>query len=142
MRPRYRALWSAPYRPGGAGLKRQGRTDFTAAAVFRIAIGCTKSPYLPWNTIKLIFICGKLDGLIYQFDQFTLDTESLDLKQDGEPVALEPQVFSLFAGRTGNHNRLVDKDDFMQIVGNRWIVPDGNLNAPVNPAGRAPRENF
>ena len=75
--------------------------------------------------------------MIYKFDQFTLDTESLELKQDGEPIEVEPQVFSLLACLIENADRVVSKDELIEMVWDGRIVSDGTLNTRINSVRRA-----
>jgi len=75
--------------------------------------------------------------LIYQFNQFTLDTESLELKQSGELVEVEPQVFSLLTCLIENSDRVVSKDEIIEQVWDGRIVSDGSLNSRINAARRA-----
>ena len=76
-------------------------------------------------------------ALIYRFDQFTLDTESLELLQAGKPIEVEPQVFSLLACLIENCDRVVSKDELIEIVWDGRIVSDGTLNTRINSVRRA-----
>jgi len=75
--------------------------------------------------------------LIYKFDQFTLDTESLELKQNGDAVEVEPQVFSLLTCLIENSDRVVSKDELIELVWDGRIVSDGTLNTRINSVRRA-----
>lgn len=75
--------------------------------------------------------------MIYQFNQFTFDTGSLELKRSGEPVEVEPQVFSLLACLIEHRDRVVSKDEIIEMVWEGRIVSDGALNSRINSARRA-----
>ena len=75
--------------------------------------------------------------MIYQFNHFTLDTESLELKDGGDLVEVEPQVFSLLACLIENSDRVVTKDEIIEQVWDGRIVSDGALNSRINSARRA-----
>ena len=75
--------------------------------------------------------------MIYKFNQFTLDTDSLELKQGAELVEVEPQVFSLLACLIKNRDRVVTKDELIDVVWDGRIVSDGALNSRINSARRA-----
>ena len=77
------------------------------------------------------------DTVIYHFDQFTLDTERLHLLRGGEPVSLEPQVFSLLVFLIENRERVVSKDDLIDAVWQGRIVSDATISSRINLARRA-----
>lgn len=73
----------------------------------------------------------------YRFGDFTLDTEILELRHDGNEVIVEPQVFSLLAYLIEQRARVVSKDDLLETVWGGRIVSDATLNARINMARRA-----
>ena len=75
--------------------------------------------------------------MIYSFDAFSLDTDSLELRQDGGAVAVEPQVFSVLAYLIGNRDRVVSKDELIEAVWDGRAISDGALNSRINAARRA-----
>ena len=70
--------------------------------------------------------------MIYQFGEYSLHSESLELKKNGAPVVLEPQVFSLLACLIENADRVVSKDEHIETVWDGRIVSDGTLNTRIN----------
>lgn len=76
-------------------------------------------------------------ALIYQFDQFSLDTVNYALSANGEEIAVEPQVFSLLQFLVENRDRVVSKDDLIDHVWEGRIVSDGSLTSRINAARRA-----
>ena len=52
----------------------------------------------------------------YQFEEFELDTDKLELTDQGKPVPLEPQVFALLELLISNADRAISKDEINQRV--------------------------
>lgn len=75
--------------------------------------------------------------MIYQFGDYSMDTESLELIRNGELVGLEPQVFRLIAHLIENRNRVVGKDELIETVWDARIVSDGALSTRINSARNA-----
>ena len=78
-----------------------------------------------------------MDAVIYRFDAFSLDTESLELRDGDDPVAVEPQVFSILAYLIDNRDRVVSKDELIEAVWDGRAISDGALNSRMNAARRA-----
>ena len=73
----------------------------------------------------------------YTFGKYAVDTDRLELSEDGTAIALQPQAFALLVFLIENAERVVSKDE---IIGSVWqgrIVGDGTLNARVNALRRA-----
>lgn len=49
--------------------------------------------------------------MIYHFDDFELDTDRLELRNQGKVQPTEPQVFALLELLLTNHHRVVSKDE-------------------------------
>ncbi len=67
--------------------------------------------------------------MIYQFNQFTLDSERYQLKLMGEPVAINPLVFNLLGYLIENRDRVVTR---IELLDNLWqgkVVSDSALAA-------------
>lgn len=75
--------------------------------------------------------------MIYQFGEFSLDTESLELRQNGNLLEVEPQVFSLLTCLIRNRDRVVSKDELIDTVWGGRIISNGALNTRVNAVRRA-----
>ena len=74
---------------------------------------------------------------MYRFHGFELDVDRLELRSDGEPVSVEPQVFSLLLFLIENRDRVISKDELIASVWNGRIVSDATLNSRVNSLRRA-----
>lgn len=73
----------------------------------------------------------------FRFGAFAVDTEKLELTNSGEPIAVQPQVFSLLVFLIENSDRVVSKDEIIENVWAGRIVGDGTLNARINALRRA-----
>ena len=72
--------------------------------------------------------------MIYQFNQFTLDSERYQLKFVGEPVAIKPLVFNLLGYLIENRDRVVTR---IELLDNLWqgkVVCDSALAARLRDA--------
>lgn len=67
----------------------------------------------------------------YGFNDYIIDTDSLELSQNGVPVHGEPQVISLLALFVENSNRLVTKDEINMVVWNGRIVSESALSSRI-----------
>ena len=75
--------------------------------------------------------------MTYAFGTYALDPESLELTNGGEVVEVEPQVFSLLVCLIENRDRVVSKDELIEMVWDGRIVSDGTLNTRINAARKA-----
>ena len=74
--------------------------------------------------------------MIFRFAPFELDVARVELRQDGRPVALEPQVFALLAFLVEHRDRLVSRDEIFEKVWDGRIVSDSALTSRVKSARR------
>ena len=70
--------------------------------------------------------------MIYRFDPFSLDTESLELRSGDDVVPVEPQVFSVLTFLIENRDRVVGKDELIDAVWDGRAISDGALNSRIN----------
>ena len=74
---------------------------------------------------------------MYAFDGCCLDPARVELRRDGEPVHVEPQVFDVLAFLLVHRDRVVTKTELLdQVWGNRF-VSDSTLTSRVKAARRA-----
>ena len=76
-------------------------------------------------------------NLVFQFNQFTLDTAQYRLCLSGEPISVEPQVFDLLSYLIINRGRIVSRDE---LLGNLWkgkIVSDAALGVCLKDVRKA-----
>ncbi len=68
---------------------------------------------------------------------FELDVERMELRADGEPVAVEPQVFDVLAYLVEHRDRLVTKEELLDNVWGDRFVSESALTSRVKSARQA-----
>lgn len=77
------------------------------------------------------------DALIYRIGDFELDSARFELRNAGEPMAIEPQVLSLLLLLAANPDRLVGKDELIEKIWNNRIVSDAAIASRIKSARHA-----
>jgi pimeloyl-ACP methyl ester carboxylesterase/DNA-binding winged helix-turn-helix (wHTH) protein len=72
--------------------------------------------------------------LLYRFDDYCLDAARIELSRRGEPVAIEPQVFDLLQFLIANRQRVVSRDDILDVVWQGRSVSLSTLTSRINAA--------
>jgi pimeloyl-ACP methyl ester carboxylesterase/DNA-binding winged helix-turn-helix (wHTH) protein len=73
-------------------------------------------------------------GSIYSFGEYELDTRLHELRRDGEPLRIEPQVFDVLAHLFACRDRVVTKEELLDAVwGHRYVAPT-TLNSRIKVA--------
>jgi len=75
--------------------------------------------------------------MIYRFAAFELDMGRFELRKDGAPVAVEPQVFSLLALLVTHSERMVSKDEIHERIWNGRIVSEAALSSRIRSVRQA-----
>jgi TolB-like protein/Flp pilus assembly protein TadD len=75
--------------------------------------------------------------VIYQFADVTLDPARRELLRDGTLVAVEPQVFDLLKLLIEARERVVTRDELLNVVWHGRIVSDATLSSRLNAARAA-----
>lgn len=75
--------------------------------------------------------------MLYRFEDFELDADQLELRRGGEPVQVEPQVFSLLELLVSNHHRLVPKEEINDRVWAGRVVSEAALSTRMRAARQA-----
>lgn len=75
--------------------------------------------------------------MLYLFEDFELDTRTVELRRGQRRVSVEPQVFSLLLLLTANHDRMVSKEEILEKVWDSRIVSDSALASRIKSARRA-----
>jgi TolB-like protein len=73
----------------------------------------------------------------YVFGDHRLDVDRRELRRGGEPVALEPLVFDLLVHLLRNPDRVVSKDELLEVVWGGRIVSESALTTRINAARMA-----
>src|SRR3954464_6674355 len=77
----------------------------------------------------------------YRFSEFEIDLNHQELRQRGEPVHIEPQVFDLIVHLVRNSDRIVSKDELFEKIWNGRIVSEATLSSRINAARRVLGDN-
>jgi TolB-like protein/Tfp pilus assembly protein PilF len=75
--------------------------------------------------------------MLYQFGPFVLDLARFELRANGEPCRVEPQVFSLIALLVENRERLVSRDEMIEKIWDGRIVSDAAISSRIKSARQA-----
>lgn len=75
--------------------------------------------------------------MIYRFGSFELDLLRVELRRDGSPCPLEPQVFALLAFLIDHRERMVSKDEIFEKVWDGRVVTDSALTSRIKLARKA-----
>jgi TolB-like protein/cytochrome c-type biogenesis protein CcmH/NrfG len=73
----------------------------------------------------------------FLFANHVLDVDLRELSRDGEPIAVEPQVFDLLIYLMENRDHVVTKDDLIETIWNGRIVSESTLTSRINAARKA-----
>ncbi len=71
------------------------------------------------------------------FAGYEMDLRRHELRRDGSRVHVEPQVFDLLLHLLRNRNRVVSKDELLDVVWNGRIVSEAALSSRINAARKA-----
>jgi pimeloyl-ACP methyl ester carboxylesterase/DNA-binding winged helix-turn-helix (wHTH) protein len=74
--------------------------------------------------------------MIYQFDQFTLDTDQFRLKQGDETLTPEPLVFDLLAYLVKHQDRVVTREELLENLWKGRVVSDAALGSRLKDTRR------
>jgi len=75
--------------------------------------------------------------MIYRFKEFTLDVGNAQLRRADAGIDTEPQVIALLIYLAENRDRVISKDELIDVVWNGRIVSDATLNSRISSARRA-----
>src|SRR5438876_2358555 len=70
--------------------------------------------------------------IIFEFDDFRVDTGQFLLMKGGQPTAITPTVFRILLALLERPGQIVTKDDLMKFVWPDSFVEEGNLNRNVS----------
>lgn len=73
----------------------------------------------------------------YDFGDFTLDTDIGQLSHAGEEVQVEPRAFTLLCHLVANSDRLVSKDELVEVIWDGRIVTDAAISTLVKTVRRS-----
>jgi TolB-like protein/tetratricopeptide (TPR) repeat protein len=73
----------------------------------------------------------------FLFASHVLDTDRRELRRGSEQISVGPQVFDLLVYLLQNRERVVSKDDLLDVVWRRRIVSESTLTSHINAARKA-----
>ncbi len=76
-----------------------------------------------------------------QFGDFAIDLARQELQRGGKRVPVEPQVFDLLVHLARNHNRVVSKNEVIDVVWKGRIVSEAAVSSRVSAARHAVGDN-
>lgn len=75
--------------------------------------------------------------MIYRFESYTLNTGTLALLREGEPVDVEPQVFAVLQALIENRDRAISKEELVAMVWRGRVVSDAAISSRIKSARQA-----
>jgi len=75
--------------------------------------------------------------VLYDFEEYSIDTDRQELRRGADLVAVEPQVRDLLLYLIRNRERVVSKDDLIADVWNGRIVSDSTLTSRITTVRKA-----
>jgi len=67
-----------------------------------------------------------------QFDRFEISIDERQLRADGKPVALGSRAFDLLVALVARRDRLVPKDELLEVVWPGLVVEENNLQVQIS----------
>jgi TolB-like protein/class 3 adenylate cyclase/Tfp pilus assembly protein PilF len=126
--------------PGGIVLSKQVHDHIGAKIQARfVSLGeqMVKNISRPIHAYRVEVPADEVPSHVIRFADFELDTALFELRQAGEPIPLEPQVFDLLVFLARNSHRTVTREEiYAEIWGDR-IVSDAALSSQIKAARRA-----
>src|SRR5437868_1129042 len=74
--------------------------------------------------------------VVFSFVPFEIDEARRELRRSGQPVHVEPQVLDLLIHLIRNRDRVVSKDELLDVVWEGRIVSEATLGSRINAARR------
>ena len=75
--------------------------------------------------------------MVYQSENFSLDTQLYSFERDGNKCSIEPQVFDLLVYLAENCDRVVTRDELLDNLWNGRVVSESALNGRLKMARKA-----
>jgi class 3 adenylate cyclase/TolB-like protein len=128
--------------PGGIVLSKQVHDHIGGNVPARfVSLGeqSVKNISRPIHAYRVDF--GDEDGAaaphVIRFREFELDTALFELRQNGERVSVEPQVFDLLVFLARNGRRTVTREEIFTAIWGDRVVSDAALSSQIKAARRA-----
>ena len=79
--------------------------------------------------------------MIYQFEDFELDTDNFELRRNGVKLTLEPKVYDLLSYLVSSQKKLVTKEELYEHLWPNQIVTEASLSNQIKEARKALGDN-
>ncbi len=79
--------------------------------------------------------------MIYEFEEFRLNTDLQELFHAGVAIRMQPQVYALLELLVSNHDRVVTKDEINAVVWRGRIVSEAVVNSRIRSVRLAVNDN-
>ncbi|MCB1492550.1 MAG: winged helix-turn-helix domain-containing protein [Rhodobiaceae bacterium] len=79
--------------------------------------------------------------MLFHFADYQLDPDAFELRRDGAPVSLEPQVLQLLLYLVQNRDRMVSKDELVDAIWSGRAISDANISSRISLARSAIGDN-
>jgi predicted ATPase/DNA-binding winged helix-turn-helix (wHTH) protein len=73
-------------------------------------------------------------GVRFSFGRFVIDTERFVLERDGQPVAVQPQVFDVLAHLLEHRDRVVPKEELLDVIWGDRFISESALTSRIKSA--------
>lgn len=126
--------------PGGIVLSKQIYDHIGANVPVRfVSLGeqSVKNISRPIQAYRVDFGSDATPSHVIRFRNFELDTAHFELREAGERVPIEPQVYDLLVFLARNSNRTVTKEEIFAAIWGDRIVSDAALSSQIKAARRA-----
>jgi TolB-like protein len=71
------------------------------------------------------------ESMIYRFDSLELDTAQMELRDGGQPVSVEPQVFALLRLLIEKRDRMVPREEIINAIWDGRFVSDSAVTSRI-----------
>jgi TolB-like protein/Tfp pilus assembly protein PilF len=75
--------------------------------------------------------------VLLSFNEYELDTELFELRCDGQPVPIEPQVFDLLVYLAQNRERIINREELLDKLWPGKVVTESAVNSRIKSARHA-----
>ena len=130
--------------PGGIVLSKQVHDHIGANVAVRfVSLGeqSVKNISRPIEAYRVDFGIDDTHANVIRFGNFELDTAQLQLREAGDRIPIEPQVFDLLVFLARNTDRTVTKGEIFAAIWGDRIVSDAALSSQIKAARRAVRDD-
>jgi sulfatase modifying factor 1 len=73
----------------------------------------------------------------YRIGAYLIDSDAYEIREDGRPMPVEPQVFDLLIMLIENRHRVVGKDEIIEQIWKGRVISDATLSSRIKSARQA-----